>query len=508
MPSTPPYAQLYQIYTRVYLNQLVAQLGHPVCLDDIPDQALQDLAEQGFNWIYLMGVWKTGPAARQIALNNQPLRRELLAIYPGLMDEDIVSSCFAITGYQAHPDFGGLEALARLRERMAAYGLRLMLDFIPNHVAVDHPWAWEHPDYIVQGSSDDLAAHPDIYFKADTAQGERILAHGRDPYFPAWNDTLQLNYSNPDLIEAMTQELLGVARLCDGVRCDMAMLVLPEVFQRTWGRPSAGSFWEPAIRRARAEQPGFTCLAEVYWHMEETLIQQGFDFTYDKRYYDHLIRRELDALHGHLHMPPGLLAHMAHFLENHDEPRAALELASPDQHRAAATLAYLVPGLRFIQHGQLEGWRIHTPMQLARPLEDAPDEAVQALYVRLLACLKLPAIRQGEWRLLELDTGWVDNGRCFPVFGFVWQADSQAPVLCVVNYAPEPAACTLRPGLEGLRGRRWRLVDHLGGAVWECDGDELLDQGFALQLLGWSAQVLEVVPAGSEGSEGNEKDPG
>src|SRR5262249_12058491 len=130
----------------------------------------------------------------------------------------------------------------------------------------------------------------------------------------------------------------------DGVRCDMAMLVLPEVFERTWG-VQAQSFWPRAIRLVRERAPEFCFMAEVYWDLEWTLQQQGFDFTYDKRLYDRL--REGHARPVREHFCAGLdyQSKMARFLENHDEARSAAAFP-PTVHEAAAAVTYLSPGLR------------------------------------------------------------------------------------------------------------------------------------------------------------------
>ena len=71
-----------------------------------------------------------------------------------------------------------------------------MLDFVPNHTAIDHPWVSIHPEYYVQGSEALLAGAPQNYLRVETAQGPRILAHGRDPNYPGWPDTLQLDYAS------------------------------------------------------------------------------------------------------------------------------------------------------------------------------------------------------------------------------------------------------------------------------------------------------------------------
>ncbi len=303
--SSPRYPALFQINTRVRLSELGAVLGRPATLDDVTDAELDQLARDGFDFIWFLGVWQTGEAARRVSASNPEWVAEYHRILPDFRDADVSGSPFAVRDYRVHADFGGDEALARLRERMRRRGLRLVLDFVPNHVAPDHRWVGEHPDFFIEGTEAQLAAEPQNYRRLETAAGSRILAYGRDPYFAGWPDTLQLNYGNPALQDALLGELVRIAGQCDGVRCDMAMLVLPEVFERTWGIRSA-PFWPRATAAVRAEVPGFLFMAEVYWDLEWTLQQQGFDYTYDKRLYDRLEHGETRAARGHLHGGPRL----------------------------------------------------------------------------------------------------------------------------------------------------------------------------------------------------------
>ena len=265
---------LYQINTRVSLTELSRGLGRAATLDDIPDAALDELAALGFDWIWMLSVWQTGLAAQQVSRGNHEWRQEYQATLPDLREEDIPGSGFAITGYVVHQALGGDAALARLRERLRKRGLRLMLDFVPNHTGLDHPWVEDHPEYYVAGTEIDLARAPQNYTWARRKRGDLLLAYGRDPYFAGWPDTLQLNYGNPATQEAMAGELVKIAGQCDGVRCDMAMLVLPDIFERTWGM-QAEPFWPRTIRRVRERAPGFCFMAEVYWDLEWTLQQQG-----------------------------------------------------------------------------------------------------------------------------------------------------------------------------------------------------------------------------------------
>ncbi len=369
--STPRYPALFQINTRVRLSELSEALGRPATLDDIADAELDQLARDGFDIVWFLGVWQTGEAARRVSASNPEWVAEYHRILPDFRDSDVSGSPFAVRDYRVHADFGGDEALARLRERLGKRGLRLFLDFVPNHVAPDHRWVVEHPDVFIAGTEEKLAAEPQNYRRFETAAGSRILAYGRDPYFAGWPDTLQLNYGNPALQDALLGELLRLARQCDGVRCDMAMLVLPEVFERTWGIRSA-PFWPRATAAVRAEVPGFLFMAEVYWDLEWTLQQQGFDYTYDKRLYDRLEHGAPRAVRGHLQAGLDFQDRLARFLENHDEPRAAATFA-PDVHRAAAVITFFSPGLRFFHQGQREGKRVRIPMHLGRGPAETPD---------------------------------------------------------------------------------------------------------------------------------------
>ncbi len=298
--SDPRYPSLYQINTRVWLTELSRSSGGARRWMTFPTRSCDRLAEMGFDWIWFLSVWQTGPAAQQVSRSNAGWRKEFHETLPDLKEEDIGGSGFAIQNYTVHRDLGGDAALARLRQRLQQRGLKLMLDFVPNHMAPDHPWLDEHPDYFVHGSEDDLARAPQNYRRYETSRGPVVLAYGRDPYFDGWPDTLQLNYGNPELQQAMIGELERIAGQCDGVRCDMAMLVLPEVFERTWGIRTE-LFWPKATEAVRRKYPTFLFMAEVYWDMEWTMQQQGFDYAYDKRLYDRLREGHARPVREHFH---------------------------------------------------------------------------------------------------------------------------------------------------------------------------------------------------------------
>ena len=231
----PRYPSLLEINARVWLNHLSRKAGRPRTLADIDEATFDGFAEQGLDWIWLLSVWQTGAAGRAVSRGNPQWRAEFKALLPDLTEDDICGSGFAITAYSVSDALGGDAALARFREKLARRGIKLMLDFVPNHTAPDHLWVKGHPGYYVEGSEEALAASPENYLRVETNQGPKILAYGRDPNFAGWPDTLQLNYANLELQKARIDELITIAGKCDGVRCDMAMLLLPDIFQRTWG---------------------------------------------------------------------------------------------------------------------------------------------------------------------------------------------------------------------------------------------------------------------------------
>ena len=491
--AAPLYPALYQINTRVWLTERALALGRPATLDDVSDADLDRLAKMGFDWIWLLSVWRTGAAGQRVSRTNPEWRREFEETLPDLAEEDIAGSGFAITGYTVHPSLGGDPALARLRERMRARALRLMLDFVPNHTALDHTWVESHPEYYVSGTEVDLARAPQNYTWVTRRQGPRLLAHGRDPYFSGWPDTLQLDYGNVATQRAMLEELLKISGQCDGVRCDMAMLVLPDVFERTWGR-RAPLFWPHVTRRVRERVPGFCFMAEVYWDLEWTLLQQGFDYAYDKRLYDRL--REGHARPVREHFLAGLEYQnkLARFLENHDEPRAAATF-EPDRHRAAAVLTYLSPGLRFLHQGQLEGRRARISPHLVRGPAEPVDEALANFYQALQAILRQPTVRDGQWSLLECVPAWEGNPTADGFICFAWRGRKGRHVLVTVNYAPHRAQCYVRWPFDEMKGASVRLADQTSAAVYDRKGDDLLARGLYLDVPAWAYHAFDVSQA-------------
>jgi hypothetical protein len=220
-------------------------------------------------------------------------------------------------------------------------------------------------------------------------------------------------------------------------------------------------------------------MAEVYWDLEWTLQQIGFDWTYDKRLYDRLREGHARPVREHFQAGLDYQDKLARFLENHDEPRAAATF-SPEHHRAAAVLTYLSPGLRFVHQGQLEGRRKRISPHLGRGPAEPVDGALCAFYERLLAVLRRPEVRHGRWQLVPCSPAWDGNETWDGFVAFAWEGVGGERLLVAVNLAAERGQCYVRVPFAGLAGRKWRLRDELGTAVYDRDGAELQARGLYL----------------------------
>jgi hypothetical protein len=484
------FPSLYQINTRVWMTELSRKLGRRATLDDIPDAELDKMADSGFDWIWFLSVWQTGKEGQRVSRQNPEWRKEFQETLPDLEEEDIAGSGFAITRYTVSDQLGGDAALSRLRNRLRERGLKLMLDFVPNHTGLDHDWVQDHTDFYIRAGVQDLAREPANYTRISLGSGDIVLAHGRDPFFPGWPDTVQLNYGNPLLQEALIGELIKIAGQCDGVRCDMAMLVLPEVFERTWGI-RCQLFWPEATRRVREVNAEFCFMAEVYWDLEWTLLQQGFDYTYDKRLYDRLKEGHAKPVREHLFAGLDYQGRMARFLENHDEPRAAADFPA-GMHEAAAIITFLSPGLRFFHQGQFQGRIKRISPHLVRAPEEPVNETLEVFYHKLLDILHQPLFKRGTWQLLDCIPAWEGNWTNDCYIAFAWHGAGEEKMLIAVNYSSDRGQCYIRLPFYDMGGHSWLLHDLIGGIAYEREGDDLQANGLYLDEPAWKIYVFSL----------------
>jgi len=482
---------MYLINTWVWLHDLGKNKKSPLTLATVPKKEWDAIANLNVDAVWFMGVWERSPAGIAVAMGNQGLLDDFRRALPDFTAADNVGSPYCVRRYQVDQYLGGREGLAKARKELAKRGMRLILDFVPNHVAPDHQWVTDHPEYFIQGDNGDLMREPGAYITA----GGHVFACGRDPFFPAWPDVLQLNAFNESLRTAIIDTVTDIARQCDGVRCDMAMLVMNDIFQRTWGerageRPEE-EYWPKLINTVRAAHPDFLFMAEAYWDLEWELQQQGFDFCYDKKLYDQLEHCAAESVRLHLCADMPYQERLVRFIENHDEPRAAATF-SPQKERAVAITTMTLPGAVLLHEGQFEGRKVRLPVFLGRRPDEPPDMVLRTFYLALLDVIAKEGLRKGEWRLCGRE-GWPDNQSFRNLIAWFWLGDN-ARHLIIVNLRESSAQGRIHvPGKE-IPGRTWRLDDLLSGETWDRDGDEMGGEGLYIDLGPWRYNIFRLQP--------------
>ena len=482
------YPTVYEINTWVWLTDLSRKYGKKLDLGSVPAAEWDAIQAYGFEGVWLMGVWERSPAGTVIANRNVGLLSDFQRALPDFRLEDNVGSPYCVRRYLVDPHLGGPRGLASAREALARRGMNLILDFVPNHVAPDHPWVANHPEYFIRGTADDARNDPASF----TEIHGTVFACGRDPYFPAWPDVLQLNAFSPGLRMAALETVSLIADQCDGVRCDMAMLFLNAIFERTWGgragpKPET-EYWNELIAAIKSRHPGFLFIAEAYWDLEWELQQHGFDFCYDKKLYDRLEHGSAESIRLHLCADLSYQKRLVRFIENHDEPRAAHSFPEQKQRVAALTIATL-PGMRLFQEGQLEGRKVRPPVFLARRPDEPADTELHGFYEKLLDAIHQPVFREGQWALCER-TGWPDNASYENIVAWCWQGNDQR-YLIVVNLSDSTAQAQIRVPWTEVRNRTLRLTDLPSGTNYERSGDDLLSPGVYVELTPWNYHFFQ-----------------
>jgi Alpha amylase, catalytic domain/WD40-like Beta Propeller Repeat len=493
MSGWPNYPVVYEINTAAWLSDLRHQYDRPVTLGTVPQEELDRLAGFGFDAVWLMGVWQRSVQARRVARQHGGLQGDYRRALPDYEEEDCFGSPYAIYAYHVDPGLGSDDQLAELRDRLRKLGMRLILDFVPNHFAVDNPWLAQHAERFVHGTAITLQDAPHNYFRGEQEGEGAIFAHGRDPFFDGWTDTVQLDYRRSETRQAMADILLELVSRCDGLRCDMAMLVLREVFLRTWGgtfdQPNV-EFWQEAIQGIKAKQPDFLMVAEVYWDLEFKLQQLGFDYTYDKRLYDRLLGDDVGVVRAHLHAGLDFQRRLLRFVENHDERRAT-EAFGIKKSKAVAIAALSLPGMRLIHEGQMEGFRCKLPVQLNRRRPEPVEEELVTFYQRLLALLHDSVFHQGQWQLLEPQEAWTKNETYRNLIACCWTLETKRRIV-VVNLAPHVSQCLMPLYFSDLSGQEWRLKDLWSGRDYVHRGDNLASRGLFVELEGYDYHVFDI----------------
>ncbi|MFH0924872.1 MAG: alpha-amylase family glycosyl hydrolase [bacterium] len=483
------HSKLYEINTANWLFELSQSYGRKINIGNIPEHELDNIKELGFNYVWMMGVWERSKIGREIALNDPEMNRLYDSVLEDWTASDVIGSAYSIFDYKPDPLIGTWGDIDKLKEKLHKRDLKLILDFIPNHTGRDHAWTKTKPDYYIQGDEGYFKKNLLDFFTIDYGQKKLHIAKGRDPFFLPWSDTAQLNYFNPDLRLAMIQQLKTISNHCDGVRCDMAMLVMNDIFSKTWNwaknKPKKlplTEFWV----EVRSELPKFILIAEAYWDTESKLQQLGFNYTYDKKFYDRLISSPPLEVKLQLTASLDYQKRLIRFLENHDESRST-EVFSRNKLRATIILLSTLPGMKLYYNSQLEGKKIKVPVQLIRVNHEEPDQEITVFYKKILSLTKGEIFQIGEWELNEISP--IHDNSAQNLIAFSWRLDSQIKFIVInLDKGLSQGRISLKNYLA--YNKDYTLYDELNMQKYLRNGKEMCELGLHVILEGYGAHIL------------------
>jgi len=483
------YPKIYEINTWSWLSKLSEIYGHDINLENIPIDIV-DKKLNKFDAVWTMGVWERSPKGRKIAINDEGLQEEYRKALRYFNTEDVVGSPYSIFYYHIDSHLGGTKGMESFRQDLEQRGIQLILDYVPNHVAIDHMWTLEKSDLFISGTLQDLMTKPYEYFSI----GEKVYAHGRDPNFPPWTDTVQINAFSEDSRTKAINTLLSIAEQCDGVRCDMAMLMTNEVFSKTWGEKVSSipeiDFWEEVIPKVKEKYPDFLFIAEVYWDLEWKLQQQGFDYCYDKNLYDRLMNDNAQKIISHLQAEWDYQTKLLRYIENHDEERA-VNVFGEEASLAAATIIMTLPGAKLIFEGQMDGNEIKLPVQLGKSPLETPNSKISEYYDKLLKIAPGKKWDEAKWLLCGVEPTGSNDTSFRNIISYQW-LKGELRLLIIINYNQNrsKAHIIINEIIYGISD--WCFIDLLNEKEYRYTGKDLDENGLYVNLEGWKSHIFRV----------------
>lgn len=475
----------------------IKRFGSGLTISQVPKHVFRELADKGINIIWLMGVWKTSPST----IEKYCFEPELISAYNRCLKDwsksDVIGSPYSIDRYEINPSIGSWNELIELKKYLNSIGVKLFVDFVSNHFSADSKYIQTNPEIFLKADEEFYQGDSFTFFKPD-ADPTNIYAHGRDPFFSAWTDTIQVNFFSLEARKFMTDILLKLMDVCDGVRCDMAMLPLNNVFQNTWlgvlnkhgfTRPDS-EFWKSAISVVKRKNPEFIFLGEAYWDLEWNLQQLGFDYTYDKRLTDRLAANDLGGVRAHLQAEKSFQLKSARFLENHDEQRAVTKFG---KHRslAAAAVISTIQGMKFFFDGQFEGKKTKLSIQLGREPEEKICTGIREFYEKLLMITKAEIFQKGEWSMMQPLTIGYGNVSYENLFAWQWVLENERRIV-VINYSYSTSQCRLKLDIKYDK-KKITLIDLLTDELYERWVDEINNVGLYVELKGHQSHIFSIL---------------
>ncbi len=493
--------KLYEINIRAWLNNQqidfpnafaknesnkVADNIQSIKLIQIPKSYWENLASKGFNYVWLMGIWETTTSNIDECCFEEYLVNSYSKALKNWKREDVVESPYSINKYELNPDIVSKDELLEVKKILNDLGIELILDFIPNHFSSDSEYIKSNPEIFLEGKEEFIISDPNTFYRPKL-NSDKIFAHGRDPFFPAWTDTIQIDYSNPKTRKFMIENLKKISGICDGVRCDMAMLVLNNVFGNTWrgvldeknSTLNQKEFWEESISEIKSINQNFLFTAETYWDLEWQLQQLGFDFTYDKKLYDRLKDGSVSSIRGHLNAEYSYQMKSIRFIENHDEERAITTFGA-EKMRATAVIISTIQGMKLFFDGQFDGRKIKLPIQLKRFPQEKINKEIKIFYDKLLDITKDKIFYEGEWRQLQPLPAWYLNTSNENFLTWMWTLKTERRLI-VINYSNFTSQCRIKFDVTGF-GEMINLIDVFDNKKYLRSTEEIITHGLYVEL--------------------------
>ncbi len=484
---------IYEINSRVWLKKLERDMGI-LSLGEIPDSYWNSLTEAGMDYVWLMGVWQTSESVIKKYCFENGLVKSYKRALKDWTEKDVIGSPFAVEEYKINSALGDRQSLIKLESALNKKGIKLILDFVPNHFSAESSLLKSNPEIFLSVNKEYFDNDPHTFYQP-FKENQKYFAHGRDPFFPSWQDTAQVNFFSRQAREYLTNILLELTAVCDGVRCDMAMLALNNVFQNTWGGVLTKSgfekplteFWKDAIEETKNKRADFLFIAEAYWDMEWDLQQLGFDYTYDKKLTDRLKSGNTRAVYEHLLADKEYQNKSLRFLENHDEERAVSALGK-EKSKAAAVIISTILGMRFYYDGQFDGKKIKLPVQLGREPEEAAILGLPEFYNNLLKISSHEIFKQGEWKLLNPANSWGTNDTYKNILTWQWSLQTENRIV-IVNYSDSISTCRVKLDLLGHQ-EEFVIKDILNDQTYTRSAEEVYHTGLFIELKPYQSHIF------------------
>ncbi len=486
-------ATIYEINTRVWIKRFKQNNNIPKLID-IPKEYWKTLVDKGIKYIWLMGIWETVSETIEKYCFEKGLIDEYKNALPDWKSKDVIGSPYAIDNYHINRTIASTSEFMLLKENLNSLGLKIILDFIPNHFSADTSLLKTNHDIFLLGNEELYSKDEQKYFRTNDG---KIYAHGCDPNYPAWQDTIQVNYFSETAREFMVASLKKIAKLCDGVRCDMAMLPMSNIFRNTWREPLLQlginridkEFWVEAIQQIKEVKNSFLFIAEAYWDTEWELQKYGFDYTYDKKLLDRLKFGDSENIIKHLQAEKKIQQKSIRFIENHDEERAIVAFGV-EKSKAAAVVISTIQGAALFYEGQFEGKSVKLPVQLGREPNEEINNSLVEFYNNLLNISNHKVFTKGLWSILtpiQLDQDFTYKN----ILSWEWGIGSEKRVV-VINYSDTTSYCRVRFNVN-RKGETVKLIDLFDGTEYEREIEEIESLGLFIHLEAYKSHIFEIV---------------